>query len=445
MRQAVILAGGKGARLRGRLGGRPKALVDIDGVPLLGRQLEALRSNGFLDIIILVNHAADQIESFCANPAFADLRIVLLNDGEPRGTAGALVAALPHLEKRFLVLYGDTLFDIDLDRLWRSHLATRADATLFLHPNDHPFDSDLTEIDEDSSIVALHSPPHQKQAFLPNLVSGAMYMMEREAIAFWQGETSPTDIAGNLFPAMLRRGARLRGYVSFEYIKDIGTPERLEKAVTDLRAGRVERARRDRPQKAVFLDRDGTMNEMRGHLASEDNFELMPGVAEAVKTLNEAEYRVIVVTNQPVIARGEATFAEVRRIHYKMQTLLGQLGAFVDAIYLCPHHPDRGFAGEVAALKVVCDCRKPGTALIDRARDDFNIALSQSWLVGDSTSDILAARNAGLKSILVETGAGGRDGRHPVLPDFIARDLPAAVNLITRSYQQVLPDGPLSP
>lgn len=445
MRQAVILAGGKGVRLRGRLGSLPKALVDIDGVPLLGRQLEALRSSGIPDIVILVNHAAEYIESFCANPAFTDLRIKLLNDGEIRGTAGALAAALPHLEKRFLVVYGDTLFDIDLDRFWCSHVTARADVTLFLHPNDHPFDSDLVELDEDSRIVALHSPPHEKEAFLPNLVSAAMYMMEREAIAPWQGETTPTDIARNLFPAMLRRGANMRGYLSFEYIKDIGTPERLDKAITDLRAGLVGRARRDQPQRAVFFDRDGTMNEMRGHLATADNFDLIPGVAEAIKVLNEAEYRVIVVTNQPVIARGEATFAEVRRIHAKMQTLLGRCGAFVDAIYVCPHHPDKGFAGEVAALKVLCDCRKPGTALIERARHEFNIDLSESWLVGDSTSDILAARNAGLKSILVETGAGGADGKYPVRPDFVSRDLPSAVGFITKGYQQMVTADPAVP
>lgn len=431
-RQAVILAGGKGTRLQERLNGRPKPLVDVDGEPLLGRQIRALRASGISDILILVNHAADQIEAFCQAPAFADLRITLIDDGEPRGTAGALLAALEHLAERFLVVYGDTLFDVDLDHFWQAHGEAGADATLFLHPNDHPFDSDLIEIDRAGRVTAFHSPPHEPGAFLPNLVNAAMYVIERNAIAFWRDTAAPSDIARNLFPAMLRRGAHLRGYASFEYIKDIGTPKRLDKAVGHLRAGVVERARRDRPQKAVFLDRDGTINPLRGHLASADDFALIDGVAEAVRRLNDAEYRVVVVTNQPVLARGETTFAEMRRIHNKMQTLLGQSGAFIDGLYLCPHHPDRGFTGEVPELKTTCTCRKPGTALIEQARADLNIDLGQSWFVGDTTGDMLTARRAGLASILVETGEGGRDGKYAVTPDFTARDLGTAVDLLTR-------------
>ena len=438
MRQAVILAGGKGTRLRERLNGRPKTLVDFNGAPLLRRQIGALRASGISDIIILVNQAADQIEAFCADLAFADLRITLLNDGEPRGTAGALLYALNHLAERFLVIYGDTVFDIDLNRFWRAHATARPDATLFLHPNDHPFDSDLIEIDEDGCITAFHTPPHDAGAFLPNLANAAMYMLEREAIVFWRDERPPTDIARDLCPAMLRRGARMRGYVSVEYIKDIGTPKRLDKANDDLRSGVIERARRGRPKKAIFLDRDGTINELRGYIKHAEDFVLIDGVADAIKQLNDAEYRVVVVTNQPVIGRGETTFAEMRRIHNKMDTLLGQSGAFVDRLYLCPHHPDKGFASEVVALKMACNCRKPGTALVEKARDDLNIDVSQSWVIGDTTSDMLTARRAGLKSMLVETGEAGRDGKYAASPDFIARDLPAAVAFITHGYQLIV-------
>jgi histidinol-phosphate phosphatase family protein len=434
-RQAIILAGGKGTRLRARLGGLPKPLVDVDGVPLLGRQIAALRASGFSEILILVNHGADQIASYCAEPDFADLSLTLLDDGEPRGTAGALLHAFDQLSSRFLVVYGDTLFDIDLDRFWQAHTAARADATLFLHPNDHPGDSDLTETDERGRVTAFHSPPHDPCQNLPNLVNAGLYVVEREAVAFWRERPTPTDIARDMFPAMLRRGARLEGYVSFEYIKDIGTPARLDRAVGHLRAGLVERARRDRPQKAVFLDRDGTINEWRGHLARADQLVLIDGAADAVKQLNEAEYRVVIATNQPVVARGETDLAEMRRIHARLQSLLGQQGAFVDAIYMCPHHPDNGFAGEVRALKIQCECRKPGIGLIEDARRDLNIDLGRSWFVGDSTSDILAARRAGLRSILLETGEAGRDGKYAVMSDFIMRNLAAAARFITRVYK----------
>jgi D,D-heptose 1,7-bisphosphate phosphatase len=434
MRQAVILAGGKGTRLRERLGGRPKPLVDFDGVPLLGRQIAALREAGFSDLLILVNHAADQIEDYCRSPEFADLSIQLLDDGEPRGTAGALVHALDHLAERFLVVYGDTIFDLDLDAFWHAHEQSGAAGTLLLHPNDHPFDSDLVELGDENSVTAFHAPPHDPEGCVPNQVNAALYVLERNAIAFWRDAASPSDIARDMFPAMLKRGERLFGYVSFEYIKDIGTPARLDKAIGHFRSGFVSRARRDSTQRVVFLDRDGTINVPHGHLAHAEDFRLIDGVGDAVKRLNAAEYRVVVVTNQPVLARGETTTAELRRIHARMDTLLGRSGAFVDALYYCPHHPDSGYPGEVAALKIQCDCRKPATGLIDQARRDMHVDTAASWMVGDSTADMLAAERAGLRSVLVQTGEAGRDGKYLVEPDFHAANLADAVDLIVRQY-----------
>lgn len=435
VRQAVILAGGKGTRLQERLNGKPKPLVDIDGTPLLGRQLETLHRSGISDVVILVNHAADQIAAFCAGAAPAGLRITLIDDGEPpRGTAGALLQAFELLAERFLVVYGDTLFDIDIERFWQSHIDVKAAGTLFLHPNDHPFDSDLVEVDDNRRVVRFHPTPHTADSCLPNLVNAALYVLERDAIAFWREAPGPTDIARDLFPAMLRAGADLRGYISFEYIKDIGTPKRLDKAVACIRSGVVARARRDVRQKAVFLDRDGTINQLQGHLANSRDMRLLDGAAQAVKWLNENEYRAVVVTNQPVLARGETSFSEMRRINGRMETLLGESGAFLDAIYFCPHHPDSGYAGEIPELKRVCSCRKPEIGMIRRAQSDLSIDLDQSWLIGDTTSDLLTAQRAGLLSILVQTGEAGRDGRYSVKPDFVARDLRHAVNIIGNVY-----------
>jgi histidinol-phosphate phosphatase family protein len=430
MRQAVILAGGRGTRLHERLGGRPKPLVDIDGIPLLQRQIAGLQQGGFTHLLLLVNYAADQIRAFCNSAVPPDVHVTLVDDGVPRGTAGALLNAFDYLHERFLVVYGDTLFDIDVSYFWNDHLRAEADASLLLHPNDHPFDSDLVEVDEHTRIVALHAAPHDSTTWLPNLVNAAMYIFEREAIGFWRNASAPSDIARDLFPEMLRRGARLHGYVSFEYIKDIGTPKRLDRAIADLQAGVIARARRTAPQKAVFLDRDGTLNELRGHIAHADEFALAPGAGVAVKRLNDAEYRVVVVTNQPVLARGETTVAELRRIHYKMETLLSREGALIDRLYFCPHYPESGFPGEVLALKGACNCRKPEPGLIDQATIELNIDLTKSWLIGDSTSDIALAQRRGLRSILVRTGEAGRDNKYDATPDFVAYDLVDAVSLI---------------
>jgi histidinol-phosphate phosphatase family protein len=436
-KQAVILAGGKGTRLAERLNGRPKPLVDIDGIPLLERQLGTLRKAGVTNVIILANHEISQIEAFCRNLHLAGLDIIVLDDGEPRGTAGALLHALHALADRFLVVYGDTLLDVDIDRLFKAHTLNDADATLFLHPNDHPFDSDLVESDEDGRIVAFHAPPHRPDDWLPNQVNAGLYVLEREAIRFWDSRKPPTDIARDLFPELLRREARMYGYLSFEYIKDIGTPKRLDLATSQLQRGVVERARRDHPQSIVFLDRDGTINELRDHIARAEDFVLIEGTEQAINQLNAAEYRVVVATNQPVIARGEASLTDVRRIHAKMATQLGKHGAYIDAVELCPHHPDSGFAGEIPELKVKCACRKPNTLLIDRACTAFNADRNRSWFVGDSTADMLAASRAGIRSILVATGLGGLDGKYVVRPDYSAQNLSSAVDFILYGHQRL--------
>jgi len=434
--QAVILAGGKGTRLAERLNGRPKPLVDVCGVPLLKRQVDQLASYGVTEAIVLVNHKAEQIEAFFAeNPS--DLKVTLIDDGEPRGTAGAVLACLERLAERFLVVYGDTLFDIDITAFLAAHEAAGAQATLLLHPNDHPVDSDLVEVDEEGRILAFHGYPHPPGKHLPNLVNAAFYVVERAGLERYREAEPPLDFAKDLFPRMLAEGASLHGYRSFEYIKDLGTPKRLDKVEKHLRTGVVERARRSHPQTAVFLDRDGTLNQLRDYVRTPEDLELIPSAAQAVKRLNDAELRVVVITNQPVLARGECTHEGLRAIHAKLDTELGHAGAYVDALYFCPHHPHSGFPGEVAALKVDCDCRKPKDGMIRKAAAELNIDLARSWMIGDSTSDVLAAQRAGVRSILVETGEGGRDGRYPAEPDFSARDVAEAVEFITSLYPAI--------
>jgi len=427
--QAVILAGGKGTRLASRLAGKPKPLVDVDGVPLLRRQIEALAEYGVDDVVLLVNHAADQIEAFVEG-AKLPAHITLIDDGEAKGTAGATLACLDQLEDRFLIVYGDTLFDLDVANMTEAHIASGADATLLLHPNDHPADSDLVELDNDGWITAFRPYPRGPGLDFRNMVNAAFYVVEKSALAPWAGKIDTGDFVKDLFPAMLAEGARLRGYVSFEYIKDIGTPARLEKAEEHLRSGLVRRARRDRKQRAVFIDRDGTLNKLNGHISRAEDLELLPNVGGAMRRLNDAEYRVVLITNQPVLARGECDEEELARIHARLETALGVDAAYLDAIYYCPHHPDRGFAGEVPELKRECACRKPGTAMIEAAAEAMNIDLAQSWVIGDSTSDIAMAERASLRSILVETGESGRDGKWNAEPTLRAADFSEAVDRV---------------
>jgi histidinol-phosphate phosphatase family protein len=153
-------------------------------------------------------------------------------------------------------------------------------------------------------------------------------------------------------------------------------------------------------------------------------------VGAALRSLRRAGFRIVIVTNQPVVSRGEASEADLAVIHRRLEWELGKSGAFVDAIYVCPHHPDRGFPGERADLKFVCDCRKPATGLVERASRELRIDIASSWMVGDRTSDIETARRAGMRSVLVQTGSAGGDGRFAATPDHIAADLAAAAEAI---------------
>ena len=190
-------------------------------------------------------------------------------------------------------------------------------------------------------------------------------------------------------------------YDSPEYVKDMGTPDRYYSVCADYREGRVTGKNLKNKQKAIFLDRDGTINKYVGFLRNIDEFELLDGAAEAIRKINESGYLAIVATNQPVIARGEVSFDELEEIHNKMETLLGKEGAYLDAIYYCPHHPHKGYDGERPELKIDCDCRKPKPGMLLKAASDFNIDLSQSWMVGDGENDIKAGINAGCKTALI--------------------------------------------
>ena len=435
--QVAILAGGQGTRLRSRLGDLPKPMVPVLGKPLLQYQLELCREHGFTSILLLLHYRPDVVMDYFGYGSALGLRLGYEIEAVPRGTAGALRDALPRMASRFLVLYGDTFLDVDLRALWRAHAEHRADATLFLHPNDHPQDSDLVARDTDGFVRDIFPYPHPAGQVLPNLVNAALYVMQCDGLTGLIAPEGSSDIAKHLFPAMLADGLRLYGHVTPEYIKDIGTPQRLDKVEGDINAGVVERLSSRAPRSAVFLDRDGTINREVEHLRDPAQLELIDGSADAIRRINRSGRLAVVVTNQPVLARGDVTHAGLGAIHTRLDSLLGESGAYLDRLYFCPHHPERGFAGEVPALKIECDCRKPGTGLIDRASQELNIGRADSWMVGDSSADIEAGRRAGLRTVLVRTGHAGGDDKRALQPDYVAPDLAAATNWILQGHAEM--------
>jgi histidinol-phosphate phosphatase family protein len=435
-RQLIILAGGAGTRLRERLGDLPKPMIPIAGKPLLEHQVDLAKKHGFTDLVFFVHYRADLIENHFGDGQKFGVRIRHVLEREPLGTAGAVLAGMELLADRFVVMYGDTMVNVDLERLWQAHEQAGAAATLLLHPNDHPFDSDLVEADGDSRVVAFHNRPHPPEVWRQNLVNAGLYVLEKRALEKFSrsGIQHPAsgilDFGKDVFPALVRAGEKLLGYNSPEFVKDIGTPARYDKISAQFAAGIVQRSSLATPQRAVFLDRDGTLIPDKDCLRRAEELELLPGVAEALHELNLHGWRTVVVTNQPVIAKGFCDESELQRIHNKLESLLGREHAFLDRIYFCPHHPERGFPGERPELKIDCGCRKPKTGMIQKAVRELNIDLQQSWLIGDTTTDLQTAKNAGLKSILVRTGSAGHDGKFAVAPDHITDNLLDAVRLL---------------
>jgi histidinol-phosphate phosphatase family protein len=263
-------------------------------------------------------------------------------------------------------------------------------------------------------------------------VNAALYVLKASALRGFDVPKAPLDFAKHVFPRLLQQKVHLCGYRSPEYIKDVGTPERLELVENDVRTGVVARSSLAVKRPAIFLDRDGTLIEEVPFLTRPEQIKLIPGTAEALQLLRGAGYRIAVVTNQPVIARGDCTVQELQHIHDCMEMALSRQGAFIDRIYYCPHHPDKGFKGERPELKIDCECRKPGKGLVRQAVRELNLDLPGSWLIGDRTGDVQTALNCGVRAVLLRTGTGGRDKRYKVAPDYVFDDLLAAARFIVQ-------------
>ncbi|MBQ7567074.1 MAG: HAD-IIIA family hydrolase [Oscillospiraceae bacterium] len=428
--RAVIMAGGKGTRLASIAADIPKPMFPILGKPILEYQLESLVKSGVRDVTLIVGHLKEVVKDYFGDGAKFGVTVRYIEETEPLGTAGALYYLKDEPEV-FLLLFGDLILDVDFARFMAFHKAHGAAITLYGHPNAHPYDSDVIETDPDGRVTSILSKKVERDFDYHNFVNAGLYCISPAALDAIPAPQK-CDLEKDVIAGLIGQG-KVYAYKSTEYVKDMGTPDRLAAVSADVENGVVAGRSLKQKQQAVFLDRDGTVNEYVGFLTNISDFRLLPGAAKAIASLNASRYLTIVATNQPVIARGEVTFAELEAIHKKMETALGREGAYLDDIFFCPHHPHSGYVGEVKALKIDCECRKPKTGMLLQAAEKYNIDLRRSWYVGDTTVDVQTGINAGMRTILLQTGEAGRDGKFDVKPDYVAADLPAAVQIILES------------
>lgn len=439
------MAGGLGKRAQSIDSTIPKPLIKIGDEPILQWEIECLVKQGYKDIILTVSYMAEKIQSYFGDGSSFDCHIEYFVEDVPLGNAGALLklGESGTLNGDFLLLNADSMFDIDFDRFVSFQREKGALVSLFVHPNNHPFDSGLIITDEEGRVIRWLAKEDERPEYYHNCVNAGIHILNTSVLEESgidpdlvgtedaDGRIIKVDLDRQIIKPLCKKGGYIFAYSSPEYVKDMGTPERFEQVKKDLVTGRVGSKNLKKKQKAIFLDRDGVINKYVGFLKSIDDFELLPRVAEAIRHINDSGYLCIVVSNQPVIARGEVTVDELDMIHKKMETLLGNEGAYLDGIYYCPHHPDKGFEGEVPELKIDCDCRKPKSGMLLNASEQYNIDLSKSWMIGDSWRDIKAGEAAGCKTIYIN---GYKDMKrkkslieNDACPDFTADSLFEAV------------------
>ena len=403
--KTVIMAGGKGTRIAEVNSQVPKPMIPIDGKPVLEYQIETLKKQGYDDIVLIVGHLGQAIRDYFGDGAKAGVKITYIVEEEPLGTAGALYFLKDEIKEDFLLLNGDIIFDVDLTRFLEHHKQQGTTATILTHPNSHPYDSGIIIADADGRVTNwLHK--EDERLWYKNRVNAGLHMLSPRIFDCF-ADLKKRDLDRDILKPLIEK-RELGIYDSPEYIKDMGTPDRYYSVAEDIRSGKVAAKNLGRKQRAVFLDRDGTLNEYVGFLKGLEQFTLIAGAAKAVRKINESGYLAIVVTNQPVIARGEVSLEELQEIHNKLETLLGEEGAYIDDIFFCPHHPHKGYAGERPEYKIDCDCRKPKPGMLLAAAEKYNIDLAASYMAGDSENDIKAGQAAGCRACAI--GKLGMEG-----------------------------------
>ncbi|MCL2764387.1 MAG: HAD-IIIA family hydrolase [Treponema sp.] len=397
--KTVIMAGGKGTRVASIADDIPKPMIQICGKPILEYQIDCLKRNGLTDIIIVVGHLGQYIKDYFKDGSSFGCNISYYTETAPLGTAGSLFK-IDNLSDDFLLLNGDVILDMDFSRMISFHKEKNAFATLAVHPNNHPFDSALITSNNDDLVTGWLNK-EEKRTWYKNQVNAGVHILSLEFLNNCHFDNEKIDLDRDILKPNIP-GGKIYAYSTPEYIKDMGTPERYAQVTAAIEKDIVKGRNLKNRQKAVFLDRDGTINTFRdfmekpiSFLTNPDDLELIEGASDAIKKINSLGYLAIVITNQPVIARGDIDFQTLDLIHMKMETELGIQGAYIDDLFYCPHHPDKGFEGERPEFKIECDCRKPKPGLILKAAKKYNIDLSKSYMAGDHIRDVQSGINAG--------------------------------------------------
>lgn len=451
MTKIIIVAGGLATRMRPITEEIPKCLVDINGKPLIQHQLEFFRDKGYKDIIFCVAHLAQKVKDYFEDGKEFGLNISYVEETEElMGTAGSVKLAKKIIgkDRDFIVYYGDNLTSMDFEKFMDFHRKNKALATICIRPLPEGYkSSSIITLDKSKQIKVFLEKPQveelEKHKDEKRFINSGIYAFKKDMFKMIP-KNQKYDFAKQLFPNLIEKNLGIYGYSTEEFFREIGTVEKYERFLNEFKGRKAILASRDsgksvsgktinkKKAKAVFLDRDGVINKQINKLTKPVQFKMIKGVPEAIKKINDNGFLAILITNQPDVSKGFLSFEALELIHEKMKKLLAKKGAHLDSIYICPHHPEKGFDGEIPELKIACSCRKPEPGMLLQAAQEHNIDLSKSYFIGDSKTDILAGQKAGVKTILVtEHGQDylnkKDDGFKEVNPDFVKKNLKQAI------------------
>jgi D,D-heptose 1,7-bisphosphate phosphatase len=394
---AVIIAGGQGKRVRS-ISNKPKCLFKYEKKFLLEIIYKKLINNNIKDIILITGYKSQLIEKKLKKKI---KNIKLIKESFPLGTAGCL-KLIPNNDNDILVIFGDLLFDLDIKKVFEFHKKKKSDLTLLVHPNAHPYDSDLVVKDSNSKLIKIIKKPHRTGIIYNNLVMMGIFLINKKLLHLIKNQKDmKTDFTKHFIISLLKKKKKIFCYETREYCKDMGTPDRYSQTLKDYRERKplIFNSRKKVP--AIFLDRDGVINKDLGPFKYSDPLDLYKDVILSLKLINRSNYLSVLITNQPHVAKGFITMKYLVNSFKKLETKLGNNKTFLDKIYFCPHYPVSGFKGEIKKLKINCECRKPKIGLLLRAEKDLNIDMKKSYFIGNSEVDYNAALKSGVKPIIV--------------------------------------------
>lgn len=403
----VVLAGGAGTRSANpRL---PKILQEVDKeYRLLDLHIENLKKLKPQRVIFVLGHFGEIVRNEILSSSLNEevFELVIIQEEASLGTSSALILGLAEADNEdVLVILGDTAIGVDYSKGYIKWKKSNCASGLYVHPNTHPHDSDNLLIGEFGDVIAVSRKGSKCPVEYPlKSVTGSIFLKKS---IFLKNKilNASSDYMESIFVGYSEE-LTICPLITTSYFADSGTPSRLTKIIEDYKSGHFQR-RSASVKPAIFIDRDGCLvPDMPDGRRNLQESELETDTLIAIANANKKGIPVFIVTNQPAIAKGWISAADVIRVQGELEAILQEHHGIIDDFRFCPHHPDRGFTGEIEHLKIDCNCRKPKPGMILDLADLHGIKLPNSFVVGDSVSDLELAQAVGARGIRARHGTG---------------------------------------